>query len=59
MDFSVNIVEDAADKLTETEEAVFVKLTAVLPLTDTLTVLPDVVLTDTLITFQMLRLCLR
>ncbi len=59
MDFSVNIVEDAADKLAETEKFFFVKLTEVLPPTETLTVLSDVVLTDTLIIIQMLRLHLR
>jgi hypothetical protein len=59
MDFSVNIVEDAEDRLAETEKFFFVKLTGVLPLTETLTLLPDVVLTDTLIIIQKLRLHLR
>mgnify|MGYP003123332134 FL=1 len=59
MDSWVNIVEDAEDKLAETEKFFFVKLTEVLPPTETLTVSPDVVLTDTLIIIQKLRLHLR
>jgi len=56
MNFSVNIVKDATDKLAETEKFFFVKLTGILLPTETLTVFSDVVLTDTLIIIQMLQL---
>ena len=55
---SVNIVEEAAGGITDTDELLFVKFATTLLLTDTLTVLAGDVLTDILITFQRLQLYL-
>ena len=55
---SVNIVEEADGGITDIDELLFVKFTAVLPLIDTLTVLAEDVLIDILITSQKLQLYL-
>ena len=55
---SVNIVEEADGGITDIDELLFVKFTAVLLLTDTLTVLAEDVLIDILITSQRLQLYL-
>lgn len=55
---SVNIVEEADGGITDIDELLFVKFTAVLLLTDTLTVLAGDILIDTLITSQRLQLYL-
>jgi len=55
---SVNIVEEADGGITDIDELLFVKFTAVLLLTDTLTVLAGDILIDILITSQRLQLYL-
>lgn len=55
---SVNIVEEADGGITDIDELLFVKFTAVLLLTDTLTVLAGDILIDILIISQRLQLYL-